>query len=109
MESPPKKYLEPRRVQGREVSCSREQVAFFQAVKEYVTSGTYEDAEYRELKTCSENVSLNCIHGDSDWSKVKAYSYMLVCDEIWKIPESSGPRRKYGETAAERNARPLGY
>lgn len=109
MELFPNKYVGPRSGEGREVSCSREQVAFFQAVRDYVTGATYDDAAYRELKTCSETLSLNCVYGDSDWSKVKAYSYMLVCDEVWTIPESLGPKRKYGETAAERNARPLGY
>ncbi len=99
------------RLKGSELPRSPEAAtcSFIQAVKEFVTNGNYNDADYRELKTCSEGLSFYCIGFDSDWSKVKVYSYMLLCDEIWTIPDSPGPKRKYCETAAERKARPVGY
>lgn len=107
MESLPEKKLP--RVQGRDLPCSPEQGAFFHAVTRYVSGNTHEDAVYRELKARGETLSVNSSYGNSDWSKVKTYSYMLTCDEVWAIPDSLAPKRRYRETAAEKNARPLGY
>lgn len=107
MESLPEKKLP--RVQGRDLPCSPEQGAFFHAVTRYVSGNTHEDAVYRELKARGETLSISSSYGNSDWSKVKTYSYMLICDEVWTIPKSLAPKRRYRETAAERSARPLGY